>query len=143
VNFATVVIETLCYGAFFVLTVTSVYLLISRHRNARSLTGIKPRALYTSPMLLAAMGLFGCVTAVCRISMFIVQWSFANDSIALVDHGCSLVSGICILRKRNTTDCLPYGFYTSNRSCENRISHGLSNYRRRNDRKVHLFRRQF
>jgi hypothetical protein len=65
VNLATVALESSFYGAFFVLSITSISLLLSRYGMASSY-GRREGSILLSPIFLGAVGLFITVTAVRR-----------------------------------------------------------------------------
>ncbi|GBE88079.1 hypothetical protein SCP_1203080 [Sparassis crispa] len=61
-NLATVSIESFFYGIFFVLFCSSTYLMVQRQRQLNS-TGSSSKPIYKSPLFIAGLAMFTCVTA--------------------------------------------------------------------------------
>ncbi|EIW79978.1 hypothetical protein CONPUDRAFT_58530 [Coniophora puteana RWD-64-598 SS2] len=83
VNLATVCIESFLYGIFFVLTVSSVYLLIWRSRMSNG--GHSRSAVFTSPMFVAAIMLFVLITGhwICTVLRLFQAFVMQDPSQAL------------------------------------------------------------
>lgn len=86
VNLATICLESFFYGIFFVLALAFIYILA--HRNSHSDLLAPPRSwiqalrsIITSPMLLAAAGLFIGYTACHTFRLRTSQTEFPADSI--------------------------------------------------------------
>ncbi|PCH35876.1 hypothetical protein WOLCODRAFT_140118 [Wolfiporia cocos MD-104 SS10] len=63
VNLATVCIESFTYGVFFVLSISSIWLLKHRHDHINKATKSAVSTIYTSPMFLGAVALLTTISA--------------------------------------------------------------------------------
>lgn len=72
VNLATVCLEGFLYGLFFILYVTSTYLLVRQGQQRMAAEGLRFRtnSVYRAPMFIAAHIIFLTVTGVSSFSIF-------------------------------------------------------------------------